>query len=246
MTNNTLWAPAFTEVAWALPEILKKDNRDRAVEYLEQYFSCNEAGSPNFTGSLFERGTTKSDKITAEDLLALSLLDVPVPGYQVAHFLSPSDTAEKVDLDEVATRNFTAHQLPYHLGQITKILSTIPTDVALSSKKAGDLMPAGEQLWVALRRKGFGSSRVSKLMARKRPKLFPIIDSVVAEQLDTDSLGFYANLRTVLRAENKALNKHLKDIRAAAAGRSGNDHIADLSPIRVFDIVVWMSGRKQA
>ena len=69
---------------------------------------------------------------------------------------------------------------------------------------------------------------------------------MVAEQLDTDSLGFYANLRTVLRAENKALNKHLKDIRAAAAGRSGNDHIADLSPIRVFDIVVWMSGRKQA
>lgn len=246
MTTTTPWAEAFTEVGWALPEILTTAGKDRAVSCLEQYFAHNEAGSPIFTGSLFEHGTNKSDKITAEDLLVLSLLDVPVRGYQVAHFLTPSDTAKKVDLDEVATRDFTAHQLPYHLGQINKILASIPTDVALSSKKAAALMLAGDQLWVALRRKGFGPSRVSKLMARKRPKLFPIIDSVVAEQLGADSLGFYDNLRTILRAEDKALNKHLKDIRAEATKRSGNDHIAELSPIRVFDIVVWMSGRKQA
>lgn len=252
MTTATPWAHAFNEVGWALPAILTVENKDRAVACLERYFETSEAGVPGFTGSLFEQfgggGDQKKVKnqITADDLLSLSLLDVPIRGPQVVQFLAPQQSTEPVDLTQVVTRNHTAYQLPYDLAQINGILASIPVDVGLGSKKAVDHIEFGNQLWVALRRKGFGPARVSKLIARKRPKLFPIIDSLVEKQLDTDSLGFYENLHTVLRAENKALAQHLKSIRAEAAKNSDNENLAHLSTIRVFDIVVWMTADTQA
>lgn len=252
MTTNTPWASAFNDIGWTLPAILTVENTDHAAGYLKRYFDSTDTGIPNFTGSLFEHvgggGDQKKVKnqITAEDLLSLTLLDVPVEGAQVVQFLSPPHTTESVDLAQVATRKFTAHQLPYDLEQINTILASIPTDVGLSSKKATRHIESGNQLWVALRRKKFGPARVSKLIARKRPKLFPIIDSVVEKQLGTDSVGFYEHLHTVLRAEDKALAQHLKSIRAEAAKISDNENLAHLSTIRVFDIVVWMAANEQA
>lgn len=251
MTTASPWADAFDHVGWDLPQILEADHTEQAVAYLQEYFVSDPNAGPRYTGSLFERlgggGDAKSirNEITRDDLLSLSLLDVPVPGLQVALLLEPPERAGSIDLEEVVTREFTAHELPYDLQGIRKILASIPTDVGLSSKKAAEHLDAGNLLWTALRRRGFGPSRVSKLIARKRPKLFPIIDSVIERELNTDSSGFYENLHSVLRAEDKALSRHLKSIRAEAAHQSGNRALADLSTIRVLNVVVWMAAHKQ-
>jgi len=251
MTTATPWADAFDHVGWDLPQILEAAHTERAVAYLQKYFATDPYAGPMYTGSLFERlgggGDAKPirNEITRDDLLSLSLLDVAVPGLQVAQLLEPQERAGNIDLKEVVTREFTASELPYDLKQIQEILESIPTDVGLSSKKAAEHLEAGNLLWTALRRKGFGPTRVSKLIARKRPKLFPIIDSVIERELNTDSVGFYENLHTVLRAEDKALSRHLKSIRAEAADQPGNCALAALSTIRVLDVVVWMAARKR-
>lgn len=251
MTTATPWADAFDDIGWDLPQILEVDHTDRAVTHLKEYFATDPRTGPMYTGALFNRlgggGDAKPvrNKITRDDLLSLSLLDVPVRGIQVAQLLEPPASAQSIDLDEVVTRDFTAYELPYDLEQLRGILASIPTDVGLGSKKATEHLKAGNLLWTALRRRGFGPARVSKLIARKRPKLFPIIDSVIKRELGTNTVGFYENLRTVLRAEDKALVRHLKSIRAEAAEQSGDHHIADLSTIRVFDIIIWMAGNKR-
>ena len=251
MTTATPWADAFDHVGWDLPQILEVDHAERAVAHLQEYFATDPRASPMYTGSLFNRLGGGGDaqpvrnEITRDDLLSLSLLDVPVPGLQVVQLLEPPESAGSIDLDEVKTRDFTAYELPYDLEQIQGILESIPTDVGLSSKKAAEHLDAGNLLWTALRRNGFGPTRVSKLIARKRPKLFPIFDSAIKRQLNTNSVGFYENFHTVLRAEDKALSRHLKGIRAEAADQSGNSALADLSTIRVFDVVVWMADHKR-
>ena len=251
MTTTTPWSDAFDDIGWDLPQILTTDHTDRAVAHLQEYFATDPRTGPMYTGSMFHKlgggGDTKSVKndITRDDLLSLSLLDVPVRGIQVVQLLEPPELTGSIDLNEVATRDFTAYELPYDLEQIRGILASIPTDVGLASKKAAAYLDAGNMLWTALRRRGFGPSRVSKLLARKRPRLFPVIDSVSERELNTDSVGFYENLRTVLRAENKALARHLKNIRAEATELSGDKDIADLSTIRVFDIVIWMAASKR-
>lgn len=250
MTTTTPWTDAFNDVGWHLPDILTPAAVDRAVTHLERYFSTNEAGIPRYAGSFFEQLGGGGDRpetrnnITADDLLALSLLDVPTRAAQAIQLLSPTAEQKNLDLEPGSTTNSTAFELPYNLGQINDLLASIPTDVGLSSRKAHVHLETGNQLWTALRRKNFGPARVSKLIARKRPRLFPIFDAIVAAQLGTDSLNFYENLHTVLQAEQKALAKHLKNIRADALSNSGNEDIGQLSTIRVFDIILWMAGQE--
>lgn len=75
---------------------------------------------------------------------------------------------------------------------------------------------------------------VYKLCARKRPHLIPIYDTNVKKQLGIgDPEGFTAHLHRVLRHGDDAFARHLADIRSQV------DEAADLSLIRVFDIVVW-------
>lgn len=79
---------------------------------------------------------------------------------------------------------------------------------------------------------GVGPATAGKLVARKRPKLFPIADRVVSEALGTRS-GVVWPLREELK-ENKALVSTLKSLRKGAGLPK------TISPVRVLDVVTWM------
>lgn len=83
---------------------------------------------------------------------------------------------------------------------------------------------------------GVGSTLTSKLLARKRPRLMPVQDSVVSRAIGLTSGGnMWTGLRELLRADEAALAATLRAIRNEAPVA------ASLTDLRVFDIVVWMA-----
>ncbi len=60
-----------------------------------------------------------------------------------------------------------------------------------------------------------GRTVASKLIARKRPRLFPIYDRVIGEVLDTKQ-AHLEPVRTALRADDGALQRRLVSLREQA------------------------------
>ncbi|AGS35349.1 hypothetical protein B841_09380 [Corynebacterium maris DSM 45190] len=80
-----------------------------------------------------------------------------------------------------------------------------------------------------------GATTAAKLIARKRPRLYPIYDSVVVEELGLKRRLFH-ELRKEL-TENPALRALCAQLRTAA------ELPASISILRVFDVMTWMSTR---
>jgi hypothetical protein len=93
---------------------------------------------------------------------------------------------------------------------------------------AADLLYAVLRSGGALR--GIGPTTASKLMARKRPRLIPIIDSVVRDalQLSDDS---WKELRLALSHDDLPT-------RIEALRPPGVEH--QISTLRLLDVAVWM------
>ena len=75
-------------------------------------------------------------------------------------------------------------------------------------------------------------------MARKRPRMIPIYDSVINTHLLRGSRTLWEPLRRALRTDNARLHRHLLDLRA----RAGLGEY--ISAIRVLDVLAWMDGKK--
>lgn len=206
--------------ALTLPATLTPAGRARAVAYLRDFFAPV-AASSGYTGSRFERlggGGDRpgvADEFTPEDLVAVALLSVRVPG--------------RAALEILEHRRSTLH----------KLLRQIPTDRDLVCVEPADITSswAPWQLEAELRSiTGLGPTTVSKLIARKRPRLVPVYDTVVQNLLKPVG-GFWASLNDALRAYDRALHNHLIDLRE----ESGIGQ--DISPLRVFDVVAWRTGK---
>lgn len=79
-------------------------------------------------------------------------------------------------------------------------------------------------------------TKASKLMARKRPRLVPIYDTVVTRVLNT--VKFHRDpIREALRVDGGALHTRLLTIRDAAGLPD------EISALRVLDVVTWMYGK---
>ncbi|MEU4712015.1 DUF6308 family protein [Nocardia salmonicida] len=78
----------------------------------------------------------------------------------------------------------------------------------------------------AVRSAGLGPVTTSKLLARKRPKRFPVIDSMVKQALGPHRQSYWMTLRAVLRDNDRAL------IDILAAARSEAKLGEDISLIR--------------
>ncbi|MEV4712829.1 DUF6308 family protein [Micromonospora sp. NPDC049374] len=189
---------------------------ERATRDLRSYFA-NQAKP--FTGSQFEalgRGLAAEhrDVVTAEDLIAVQLLEVRVPA-AVALELLQGDLGQRIS-DE---------------------LREIPIGLDLSDERARPYIQDGgpaERAWQLLTdRPGVHKTIAGKLLARKRPRLIPIYDSVLRCAL-RGRRGFWLWLHEQLRAEDLRLTRRLRELRVAA---DVPDHVSD---IRVFDIVIWM------
>ncbi|MGO1239805.1 MAG: DUF6308 family protein [Cellulosimicrobium funkei] len=196
-----------------VPPVLTPPLRGEAVKHLRRYFGPV-GGTTGWAGSRFERlagGGDRPetvDRFTADDLVAVSLLSVNVPPHGA------------IDLLETRADEF------------AQLLAEIPHDVEIVDLESIPDDWAPGRLWKTLRDiHGIGWVTAGKLLARKRPRLVPVYDTVVAT---AESLG---HGHGAPRAHDRALHRHLVSLRDEAG--IGDD----ISALRVFDVVVWMHHR---
>ncbi|WP_144679680.1 DUF6308 family protein [Cellulosimicrobium sp. TH-20] len=201
-----------------VPPVLTPRLRDEAVKHLRRYFGPV-GGTTGWAGSRFERlagGGDRPetvDRFTADDLVAVSLLSVNVPPHGA------------IDLLETRADEF------------AQLLAEIPHDVELVDLESIPDDWAPGRLWEALPDiHGIGWVTAGKLLARKRPRLVPVYDTVVRAAVQPTA-SFWEALRAELRADDRALHRHLVSLRDEAG--IGDD----ISALRVFDVVVWMHHR---
>ena len=155
-----------------------------------------------------------ADRSTAEDILAVQTLSVRVRGWV------------SVDLVERRQKCF------------ADMLKQIPTDVDLweRGKRAERAVTAALELEEELRcYDQVGPTTAAKLIARKRPRLYPIYDSVVVKELGLKR-RLFRELRKEL-TENPALRELCMQLRREAGLP------ASISVLRIFDVVTWMGTR---
>lgn len=208
------------------PKVLEPIGHERAVGHLRRYFGLD--GHPAYTGSRFESLGGGGDKpttanvITAEDIVSLSMLSIRMHGAAARRLLEDDDFAA------VVTDYLT--QIPADLD----LVDAVPETYAKGS-------PA-DRLWRHLR--GLyqvGQTTTSKLMARKRPRLIPVYDSVIRRAFGLkDSGRQWALLRELFTADDRQLHEYMLDLRKVA------ELPGHISALRVMDVVVWMEHRRPA
>jgi hypothetical protein len=204
-----------------LPNALAQpDVDDDATELLRRYFGPGFGEPGYYRGAAWDgwdsAGSREadSDRFTADDLVATSFLSVEVDS-RAAHALLRSQASQ-------------FHDLLVAVGP--------DRDLADEETPLGPDWP-GEQLYGAVRDlPHVGRTTATKLLARKRPKLFPIYDSVIGAVTGTDK-ELWEPLRLALRDGGGALQKRLLRLHAAAGLAPA------VSALRVFDVVCWMEGK---
>jgi hypothetical protein len=217
----------------ALPTILTEGIEQEAARLLADYYRRTADGLPAYTGSYFNSWAGGGDSgenrntITADDLIAFSFLSVKIPGEASYGFLHT------------------------HKDKISGLLREIPSDRNLADVSSAEFPrvlgenSAAMQLWDVLRgrdtgRWGIGRTKASKIMARKRPHLIPIYDSVVAplmglKKSDNQWITWHGAIM-----EDPGLSPRLRQIR----DKSGIEE--PISDLRTMDIVLWTYGKQIA
>lgn len=167
-------------------------DEDRAVECVRGYLTVADDGRPHYRGSLFhgwagggDRPAVK-DTITADDLVALSLLSMQLPGHVQYELLRD----EFVDA-------------------AAAVLATIPDGVDLWDATDADLAAARRLIAMVRGIDGAGFVTAFKLAARKRPRLVPVYDNVVEKALKSQH-SFFEPMREWLSSED--VRARLKEI----------------------------------
>jgi hypothetical protein len=178
---------------------------DKGLELVKEYYRVENG----FAGALFdELGEHDDRRFTSDDLLAASLLDVRFTPTAVRRLV--------VD------------------GKADSLLAEITNDpeVALWNTDLGRHSPAWH-LWDVLTQSGngIGPTRASKLLARKRPHLFPVLDAVIIEALALGTTDRWSVLAVALDEETRA---RVETLRPGASSRGSP------STLRLLDVATWM------
>jgi hypothetical protein len=165
-----------------------------------------DAGGP-FAGRTFDDlQQNPRNEFCAADLLAASLLDVRFEPRAVRALLETKSLVLSHDLAD------------------------IPHDVPLWAATDGDLRPA-YSLWETVTQlPGVGPTKTSKLLARKRPHLIPIVDSVIRRGLPLGS-DSWRSLRLALQDEQ--IRSSIENIRPPRVDWT-------VSTLRLLDAATWM------
>lgn len=210
---------------WAVPAFFAEpedsDRRAWAATVLQTYFhDRRDDGDPLYTGAVFDRRSGRSagpeswNRFTADDLIAVTMLSVSVDPRAALRLL-------ETEADDLSA-----------------LLAKIPVDLDLidaDDRHIGLDSPA-DQLWRRVDRyHRVGETTTSKLLARKRPRLLPVVDSVVREVLAiTWSGDYWCQMRDYLTE----VPPRWEFLRAAHAAAGLADEI---SLLRCFDVLLWMS-----
>lgn len=192
-----------------------------SVELVREYIDLDEEDRPRFTGSQFElldgRGDveTVANQFTPGDLTALALLGVPVGGAAALELL-----------DDRGAR---------WSGVLSEIDPTDDPSTSSGQAQLTDPSSAAHRLWTAVKAlPTMGHTRTAKLLARKRPKLLPVYDSVVEVAIAPDDAWWRIIAAFFSDVDRVAQLEHVR--REAGAERA-------LSPLRTLDVVLWMRYR---
>jgi hypothetical protein len=168
-----------------------------------------------FTGAYFELLVDPDPfTITANDLIAVSMLSVTIPAPTAAWLLGKGRPLVSALL----------RQIPANANLAD---STIDIGEGSAAWELWDLLATGYDI---------RTTKTSKLLAAKRPALIPISDSVTRAALDRR--GTWENWRAFVQSDQWSdLRPHLRK----AAVEAGGAHLSDL---RVLDIVIWMSAQR--
>lgn len=204
------------------PDWRKLDNLiadpKRCRNLLDRYFGpLLTEKTVGFTGSKFERFGGEAaclasrDRFVAEDVVAISMLAVNAPPRAALYLIA--DQA----------------------GTLSDALTRMPTDVDLV-EASDEHLDTALTLWKEVHSlRGVGGTKTSKLLARKRPRLIPIQDSVTRSALGQPT-RWWTPLREKLR---DGLHESLLDIRTQAGVTE------EVSAIRVLDVLLWMAYRQR-
>lgn len=175
---------------------------------LTEYF--NPAG--RFAGTTFDHfGRNDPCEVGGEDLLAVSMLDVPIKPLALRRLLG--DRARDV----------------------SAALAALPAAVDLweAEEAVLDAVDAADDLLRTF--DGIGPVVASKLLSRKRPRLVPVMDSVVLGLLGQHPHAYKDTRRGLSRwLGDEALQVRLRDLAGPLP--------EGVSALRVLDVVLWMRG----
>ncbi|MFD1814467.1 DUF6308 family protein [Rhodococcus gannanensis] len=209
-------------VALRLPKVLRDEDDDAAVDVLQEYFTRKLVKTGYLrTGALWDtfdpsgRRDIDRDVVTADDLVAVTLLSVKIPA-QGALILLGDKSAE-----------------------LTSLLREVgeDRDLAVESDPITDESPMVRLEAALTEVHGIGRTTATKLVARKRPRLFPIYDRVIGLQLGT-TVAHTEPIRAALRENDGALHGWLVELRAKAGFDEG------VPALRILDVLAWMQGKK--
>jgi hypothetical protein len=166
-----------------------------------------------FNGRHFERfsamGSADPNRFAATDVLAVEALSVTVP---------PNSAAKLIDTEA---------------EEFSALLDKIPADKDLWEMKPSDL-EAGSPAWQLHFRledlHGVGPVTATKLMASKRPRLMPVIDTLVSELLQPPGGRFWVPMRNQLADPER--RKKIADVVSCAPD--------GVTLLRRIDVAVWM------
>jgi Family of unknown function (DUF6308) len=214
----------MTCLDWEIPAILSASVPD-AARVLTEYFTHKlpSGAGPLYVGCMFERYAGGGDNervrnvLTAEDVVAASMLGVTIGGRAALRLLG-SDARH-----------------------ISTLLQSIPWNIDLVDAGSTDIGPESPawELW-SLVAECFpeGDTSASKVLARKRPRLVPVEDPGVLAALGHEG-DYWAALRHFLFRDGHAASKWLQLVRSTAGVGE------DISEIRVFDVLTWMTKESQ-
>jgi hypothetical protein len=211
---------------------LRPENEEYAVAVLQFYYSDLkyqpiDHKNVGFTGGAWDSfdpsGTRERTRyeFTSDDLVSLAFLSVPLKALTVHDLL-------------IRRRS-----------EFTELLMALKpyenVDFAMLDGVDRETFPEGWALETALREvPSVRPPAASMLMARKFPRLFPILDQVVVDFVFVRARSRWIALHRKLRENDFELHKRLIRIRDAAGLDAG------ISPLRVFDALAWMDGSGQS
>lgn len=180
---------------------------------------------PAATLRYYDGAPSEPDRVTLEDIGAMALINADLGGDDAAALLSTDALA---------------------------LFEAVPADADLRAadpEDEGGLYDAAVALYDAFRRhSGIGPAKASKLLHRKRPRLYPILDAQVQRLYDEHAhLAASASRRwqgetrlfwAAIRADLIANAAHWADIRRAFEPGK-DDRLIGLSDLRLLDIVCW-------
>ena len=207
-------------------QAMSKVDDEAAVGYVKKYFEELANRRPRHAGCQFETFAGGGDlvepnRITPADLNAVSMLSIHVPGQAALGIMEELSNKFEVLLGDLAVDLRLQDLDP---GQFTRFL-----DDDSPADRIGQILRQKEDLW------GIGQTTASKILARKRPHLILIYDSVIAKQAGMrDIREQWRSWWEAFQGEKGQKSSQRLD---AIRTTSGQPH---LSLLRVLDIVLWM------